>query len=238
MKTKVPTAEEMLAAGVHYGHKSRHWHPKMEKYIHTNHNGVHIVDLYKTREALQKAMEVLFETAKLGKRIIFVGTKEQCKQTIETEAKNSGALYITERWFGGTLTNFDEIKRNRDELVTLKKQMEDGGFKDLTKKERLLISRKIEKLEKMHGGLVGLNDTPGAVVVVDARREKTAVSEANKTGVPIIALVDTNTDPSSIDYTIAGNDDAIKSVALVVRALGEAVAEGSEQALKSKPKEE
>lgn len=233
MKTKVPTAEEMLAAGVHYGHKSRHWHPKMKKYIHSSHENVHIIDLYKTQQKLQEAMEFLVDTAKSGKRVIFIGTKDQCRETVEIEAKNSGALFVTERWFGGTLTNFEQIKKNRDELVALKKQMEEYGFKDSTKKERLLISRKIEKLEKMHGGLVGLNSMPGAIVVIDARREKTAVREANDTNVPVIALVDTNTDPSGVDYIIPSNDDAIKSTALIIRVLAEAVSEGTSEAMKN-----
>lgn len=232
MKTKVPTAEEMLSAGVHYGHKSRHWHPKMKKYIHSSHDNVHIIDLYKTQDKLKEAMEFLVDTAKSGKRVIFIGTKDQCRETVEIEAKNSGALFVTERWFGGTLTNFEQIKKNRDELVELKKKMQEDGFKDSTKKERLLVSRKIEKLEKMHGGLVGLNNMPGALVVIDARREKTAVREANATNVPVIALVDTNTDPSGVDYIIPSNDDAIKSTALIIRVLAEAVSEGTSEAMK------
>lgn len=233
MKTKVPSAEEMLKAGVHYGHKSRHWHPKMKQYIHSSYNKVHIIDLYKTQQKLEEAMQFLVDVAKSGKRIIFVGTKDQCRETLEIEAKNSGALFITERWFGGTLTNFDQIKKTRDELVDLKKKMEENAFGELTKKERLLISRKIEKLEKMQGGLVGLNSMPGALVVIDARREKTAVREANDTNVPVVSLVDTNTDPSGVDYIIPCNDDAIKSTALIIRALAEAVKEGSSEAMKA-----
>jgi len=233
MKTKVPSAEEMLKAGVHYGHKSRHWHPKMKKYIHSSYNKVHIIDLYKTQQKLKEAMQFLVDTAKSGKRVIFVGTKDQCRETLEIEAKNSGALFVTERWFGGTLTNFDQIKKARDELVDLKKKVKENAFAKLTKKERLLISRKIEKLEKMHGGLVGLNNMPGALVIIDARREKTAVREANDTNVPVVSLVDTNTDPSGVDYIIPCNDDAIKSTALIIRVLAEAVSEGSSEAMKS-----
>lgn len=223
---KIPNPQEMLDAGVHFGHQSKHWHPRMEKYIFKKHSGIHVVDLYKTEEKLKTAVDFVTKVASTGKRIIFVGTKPQSKETIEIEAKRSGALFVTERWLGGTLTNFKALKENRDKLVTMKTKMEKGDYKDLTKKERLMISREIEKSEINYGGLVGLSEQPGLVFVVDARREKTAVLECKSMNVPVVSLVDTNTDPSLIDYVIPGNDDAIKSVALITRVIADAVIEG------------
>lgn len=225
-KSITPSVEEMFEAGVHFGHKSRHWHPKMEKFIHSSFKGVHIIDLVKTQSQLKEAQEFLTKVATIGKRVIFVGTKDQAKEIVKNEAKNCGGLYVIQRWFGGTLTNFDEIKKNIDKMVNLKKQMDEGTFNKNTKKERLLIQREIEKLEMQYGGLVGLNDLPGAVVVVDAKREKTAIRECRQTGVPVIAITDTNTNPLGIEYVIPANDDAIKSVAMLVRSLSQAVEEG------------
>ena len=222
----IPTPEEMLKAGVHFGHQKKHWHPGMKMFIHSTYSNVHVLDLFKTEKKLVEAMEFLRSVAAKGQRIIFVGTKPQCKEAIEVAAKESGALYVTERWFGGTLTNFNGIKKNRDKLIELKKKLEERFSEDLTKKERLLISREIEKLEKNYGGLIGLSSLPGAVYIVDARREKTSVSECNKTGVSVVALTDTNTDPSNIDYVIPGNDDAIGSIFLITKVIAEAVLEG------------
>jgi len=226
MKTAIPSAQELLQAGVHFGHQTRRWHPKMDKYIHKKHSGIHVIDLFKTKELLEEAAKFAYETARTGKKVIFVGTKEQVKEVVEIEAKRSGALFVTERWFGGTLTNFERIKDNRQKMLDLKAKMEDGTFKDLTKRERLLISRDIEKLDLSYGGLVGLHEQPGVLFIVDPRKEKTAVKEALLKNVPIIALIDTNTDPTKIDYPIPGNDDAIKSVALITRVIADAILEG------------
>ena len=166
----IPTPQKMMEDGVHFGHQTRHWHPKMAKFIYTKHSNLHIIDLFKTQEKLKEAADFLKSVASKGERIIFIGTKPQCKEAIEIEAKKCGALHVTERWFGGTLTNFKEIKSNRDKLVNYKSKLEKGEYNNLTKKERLLISREIEKLDINFGGLVGLNSMPGAVFVVDARR--------------------------------------------------------------------
>ena len=226
MNIKIPTPEELLQAGVHFGHQKKHWHPKMAEFIYTTHQKVHIIDLFKTYEQLEKAAKKAYSVAREGKKIIFVGTKPQSKDLVKEEALRCGALYVTERWIGGTLTNFDEIKRNRDKLVEYKKGLEEGKYKDLTKKERLMIKRKADKLEVAYGGLVGLTSLPGLLFVVDARRERTAVTEAKRLGIPVIALTDTNTDPTGIDYIIVGNDDAIKSVSIITKVIADAVLQG------------
>lgn len=198
----------------------------MAKFIHKKHASIHVIDLFKTLECLDAALKYIYEVAAEGKKIIFVGTKDQVRETIEIEAKRSGALYVTERWFGGTLTNFDEIRTNRSKMLDLKRKMEEGYFDKHTKRERLLITREIEKLELNYGGLVGLTEKPGVLFIVDPRKERTAVKEANQLNIPVVALIDTNTDPSDIAYPIPGNDDAIKSVALITRLIADAVYEG------------
>lgn len=225
-KYKVPKIKELLDAGVHFGHQVRRWHPKMEKYIFTVKNDVHIIDLEKTEEALKNACEYLYNIASEGGQIIFVGTKRQAGDVILAEAQRSGALYVSQRWLGGTITNLAEIKRSVDKYLSLLKRKEQGGFSMYTKKERLLIDRKIEKLKASVGGLVGIKGTPAALFVIDAKREKTAVAEANSYQVGVVALVDTNTNPAGISYLIPGNDDAIKSIVLITKAIADAVEEG------------
>ncbi len=226
MNINMPTAEDLLKAGVHFGHQKKHWHPKMQQFIYSTHQKVHIIDLFKTIEQLKKAAQAAYDVAKKGEKIIFLATKPQSRELVTAEAKRCGALYVTERWIGGTLTNFEEIKKNRDSLLKYQKGLKEGDYKDLTKKERLMIQRKVEKLKKVYEGLVGLKSLPGLIYVVDARRERTAVAEAQKVGVPVIALTDTNTDPSNIDYVIPGNDDAIKSVSLITKVISDAVFAG------------
>ena len=225
-KYKTPKIEELLDAGVHFGHQTKRWHPKMEPYIFTARKNIHIINLEKTEEQLKKACDFLYETAKRGEQVIFVGTKKQAREVIELESKRCGALYVTERWIGGTITNFKIIKKNIDKLLTLMKRREEGDLEKYTKKERLLIDREIEKLLRNIGGIVNMKGVPGAVLVVDSRREKTAVREAKRFGVPVVGLIDTNSDPSLVDYVIPGNDDAIKSVALLLKAVSDAVEEG------------
>lgn len=232
-KYKVPKIQEMIDAGVHFGHQTKRWHPKMEPYIYTVSKGVHIIDLEKTEEMLRKACDFLYEQASMGKIIVFVGTKKQSKDIIEKEAKRSGALYVNERWVGGTITNFETIKKNIDKLLNYLKNREDGKFSIYTKKERLLIDREIEKLQASYGGISSLKKTPEVLFVVDPKREKTAIREAKKSGVSVVAIVDTNANPKDIDYPIPGNDDAIKSVALIVRAIADAVEEGYKEFGKS-----
>lgn len=226
MKIKTPKIEELFEAGVHIGHQAKRWHPKMEPYLYSVENKVHVFDLEQTHDLLKNASEFLFNTAKKGGQIIFVGTKRQASNVIKAMAKKSGALYVNERWLGGTITNYKTIKRNMDKLVTSVRQREAGELQKYTKKERLLIDREIEKLEKYVGGLVGLRGAPDVLVVIDPRQEKTAVREPLRWKVPVIALVDSNTDPSNVAYPIPGNDDAIKSISLIVNTLAEAVEEG------------
>lgn len=229
-KYKLPTTKDLLNAGVHYGHQVKRWNPEMEKYIYSVVKNIHVIDLVQTEELLKEACEFLYETAKTGKKIIFVGTKKQARDTVANEAKRSGALYITERWLGGTITNFDVIyKNNIKKLIDLKRQKEAGELSRYTKKERLLIDREIERLERYVGGIESLNDVPGALFVIDTKREKTAIKEANIAKVPVVGLVDTNSSPQGIDYLIPGNDDAIKSIVLIVQTLSNAVAAGYEE---------
>ena len=195
----------------------------MEKYIYTAKNGIHIINLEDTFNNLQSSYNFLFDVAKKGGKIIFIGTKKQSKEIIENEAKRCGAFYVTDRWLGGTMTNLEVIRKSIKKFVDLKKGRENGDFEKYTKKERLLIDKKIEKLEKKVGGLVGLNAIPNALFIVDPKREKTAVKEAKYLGVKIVSLIDTNSDVREIDYPIPGNDDAIKSVALLVKVIADSI---------------
>jgi small subunit ribosomal protein S2 len=225
-KLKTPKIEELFDAGVHIGHQARRWHPKMEPYIYSAENKIHVFDLTQTEQLLKEACEFLYETAKKGSQIIFVGTKRQASETVKEAAKRSGALYVTERWLGGTITNFRMIKRNMEKLVSQIKKREEGALAKYTKKERLLIDREIDKLEKYVGGLVSLKGAPSAIVVVDPKKEKTVVREAVKSKIGVVALIDTNSDPSLITYPVPGNDDAIKSISLIMKAFADAVEEG------------
>lgn len=225
-KYKLPKIQEMIDAGVHFGHQAKRWHPKMEPYIYNVIKNVHIIDLEKTEEMLQKACNFLYEQASLGKVIVFVGTKRQSKEVIENEARRSGALYVSERWVGGTITNFDTIKKNIDKLLDYIKGREEGKYSIYTKKERLLIDREIEKLQATYGGISSLKKSPEVLFIIDPKREKTAIREARRSDVPVVSVVDTNANPTEINYPIPGNDDAIKSVALIVRSIADAVEEG------------
>lgn len=220
------TLEELLDAGVHFGHQRRRWHPRMASYIYTEEKGVHILDLAKTREHLIAAAKFLYQTAKDGGTIIFVGTKRQAKDIVEREAQRCGAMFVTERWLGGLLTNFDSVKINMERLNDLTEKREKGELAHYTKKERLEIDRKIKKLETFVGGIKDLKELPDAIVLASARKEQVAVREANRKGIPLVAIVDTNADPRPIDYPIPGNDDARKSLALLFRILADAVLEG------------
>ncbi len=232
-KYKLPKIQEMIDAGVHFGHQAKRWHPKMEPYIYTVSKNVHIIDLEKTEEMLDTACKFLYEQASQGKVIVFVGSKKQVKDIIENEGKRSGALYVNERWVGGTITNFETIKKNIDKLLDYIKGRDEGKFSIYTKKERLLIDREIEKLTATYGGIVSLKKAPDVLFIIDPKREKTAIREAKLTDVPVVSVVDTNANPTIIDYPIPGNDDAIKSVALIVRAIADAVEEGYKEFGKS-----
>ncbi|KKQ51819.1 30S ribosomal protein S2 [Candidatus Woesebacteria bacterium RIFCSPHIGHO2_01_FULL_39_17] len=225
MATKV-SLKELISAGAHFGHQVKRWNPKMAPFIYGEKDGVHIFDLIKTKEKLEEALELLKLASKEGKSILFVGTKKQVKSKIAEVAKDTGAFYVNERWLGGTLTNFDQLLKSVKKLQELKSTMEAGGFKDRTKKERLLIDREIQRLSKFFGGLTGMSKIPDILVVIDIKREKTALSEANAKGVEVVALVDSNCDPTQVDYPISMNDDATRALEYVLGLMGEAILEG------------
>jgi len=220
---------ELLEAGCHFGHQARRWHPRMRPYLYAKREGIHIFDLVKTKEGLEEACQYMYEAAAQGKRICMVATKRQAQAFIRDSAQQAGVAYVTERWLGGTLTNHDQIKSRKDRLTELKRQRETGELKKLTKKEQLLIDREINKLDRFLGGLMIYDDKPEVLFVVDTRREKVAVEEANKAGVKVVGIVDSNADPSGVDYVIPANDDAVKSVQLIVSKITESIIEGKQQ---------
>jgi len=223
---KIPTINQLFDSGVHFGHQVKRWHPTMEKFIYTSKNGIHIINLEKTAEKLEESAKYLHEVAKKGGKIVFVGTKKQSKDIIELEAKRCGAYYVTERWLGGTMTNLEIVKKSVKKLVDFKRGRETNQFDKYTKKERLLIDREVDKLEKKVGGLVGMSSKPVALFIIDPKREKTAIREAKNLGVKVVSLIDTNSDVREIDFPIPGNDDAIKSVAIIVKTIADAIEEG------------
>ncbi len=234
-KIKTPTVEQMLETGVHFGHPVRRKHPRMEKYIYGAENKAHIIDLFQTQELLDKALKFLYQVASQGKQIVFVGTKRQAAEIIGKYAKESGALFVNQRWLGGTLTNFESIKANCNALIKMEEGIKTNAFAHYTKKERLLIERKIEKLNSLIGGIKNIEKYPGALVIVDVKREKTAVREANALGIPVVALVDTNSDPENIDFAVPANDDAMKSIDLMFATFAKVLKDGYEDAKKAKP---
>ena len=214
-----PQVKELLEAGVHFGHQTRRWNPKMKPFIFCARNGIYIIDLQKTVNALEKAKQKVEEVVTRGKSILFVGTKKQAQKVLVDEAKRCNSYYVTERWLGGMLTNFNTIKDSIKKLKDIERMREDGTFEKFTKKERASLDNKAEKLEKVLGGIKDMNFIPGLMVVVDARKEKIAVAEASKLGIPIIGIIDTNADPDPIDFPIAANDDAIKSIRILIKQL-------------------
>lgn len=229
--------EDLLKAGVHFGHLTRRWDPKMKSYIFMERNGIHIIDLQKTMKNLEQAFRTVKEFAASGDPILFVGTKNQAKEILRSEAIRAEMPYIVERWLGGTLTNFSTIKKSIRHLENLEKMMLDGTVDKLTKKERLHIDREIDKMKKVFVGIQDMKKIPCAVFVVDIKKEDIAVREAKKLRIPIIAIVDTNCDPTPIDYPIPGNDDSTKSIAVLSRVIADAVLEGRES-IKAKAIEE
>jgi len=220
-----PQIKELLEAGVHFGHQTRRWNPKMKPFIFAARNGIYIIDLQKTLNALEKARMKVREVVSRGKSILFVGTKKQAKEVIAEEASRCGGFYVTERWLGGMLTNFDTIKNSIKKLKDIERMKSDGTLEKFTKKERAKFEHEAEKLEKVLGGIKEMNFLPGLVIIVDAKKEKIAVAEASKLMIPIIAIIDTNADPDPIDFPIAANDDAIKSIRVLVRSLVDAAVE-------------
>lgn len=218
---------ELLAAGAHFGHITRRWNPKMRPFIFMEKNGIHIVDLKKTQTYIDDACNAISNIATEGKGILFVGTKKQAKEIIEEEAKRCGAYYVTERWLGGMLTNFSTIRRSVRRYTNIEKMETDGTFDNLPKKERLMLMREKEKLQRVLGGVVEMGRLPGAVFIVDIKKDHLAVSEANKLNIPVFAIVDTNCDPDLVDYLMPANDDASKSIQLITSKIADAVMEGN-----------
>lgn len=222
----VVSMKQLLEAGVHFGHQTRRWNPKMAPYIFTERNGIYIIDLQKTVKKLNEAYMFVRDISAEGKDILFVGTKKQAQDSIKEEAINCGMPYVNARWLGGMLTNFRTIRRRIDRLNQLRKMSEDGTFDLLPKKEVIKLRLEIEKLEKFLGGIQDMKRIPGAMFIVDPRKERIAVAEAKKLGIPIVAIVDTNCDPDEIDAVIPGNDDAIRAVKLIAQTMAAAVIEG------------
>jgi small subunit ribosomal protein S2 len=220
------TLEQLLAAGVHFGHQTRRWNPKMRQFIFAERSGIHIIDLQKTLRQLQVAQELVRQVVMRGDTVLFVCTKRQLAGIVKAEAERCGAMYITERWLGGLLTNFQTAKKQLRRMKELETGSEAGGeFENYTKKEQLMMSRERDKLTKYLGGIKNMTRIPGLMFVVDSKKERIAVNEANKLGIPIVAVVDTNADPDLITVPIAGNDDAIRSVELIARAIADTIAE-------------
>ncbi len=220
---------ELLEAGVHFGHQTRRWNPKMQKFIFTERNGIHIIDLRKTLDRLVAAVEAVREVVLAGERVLFVCTKRQLRSIIEQEAEQCGAFYVTERWLGGMLTNFQTIRKQIRRLKELERGQEESAFEFYTKKERLLLDRERVKLNKYLSGVKDMTRLPGAMFVVDVKREAIAVREAGRLGIPVIAITDTNANPDLVEYPVPGNDDAIRSVGLITQAVARSVQEASAQ---------
>jgi len=215
--------QDLLEAGVHFGHQRSRWNPKMKRFIFTERNGIHIIDLQKTVHSLNAARQAIREVTLAGDRVLFVCTKRQLRMIVEQEATKAGSFYVTERWLGGMLTNFATIRKQIRRLKELERGLAEGAYEFYTKKEQLLLQREKDKLEKYLGGVKEMGRLPGALFVVDAKKELIAVKEANKLGIPVIAITDTNADPDLIDYPIPGNDDAIRSVSLIAGSLAAAI---------------
>lgn len=224
----VVNMKELLETGVHFGHRTRKWNPRMKPFIFTERNSIHIIDLQQTLESLQEAYVLIRDTVAAGGSILFVGTKRQAQEAIEQEANRCGMPYVNARWLGGTLTNWRTIRSRIDELDELQRRRDEGDFERLIKKEALTLTRRIAKLEERLGGIRHMKSVPELVFVVDVKREETAIHESNLLGIPVIALVDTNCDPGGVDYVIPSNDDAIRAIKLLSATVANAVIEGLE----------
>ena len=222
----VISMKQLLEAGVHFGHQTRRWNPKMAPYIFTERNGIYIIDLQKTVKKVDEAYNFLRDVAESGETILFVGTKKQAQEAVKDEAIRSGMFYVNERWLGGMLTNFQTIQKRIKRLCELEEMEENGTFEVLGKKEVLSLRHEMERLQKFLGGIKTMNKLPGALFIIDPRKERIAVAEAHKLGIPIVATVDTNCDPDEIDYLIPANDDAIRAVKLLAGKMADAVLEG------------
>src|SRR5687767_10556470 len=226
-----PSLEQLLEAGVHFGHQTRRWNPKMRRFIFAERNGIYIIDLQKTLRQLELAQKLVRDVVMRGDNVLFVCTKRQLKAIVQEQADRCNAMHVTERWLGGLLTNFQTVKKQIRRMKELQKGGEEGGeFENYTKKEQLMLSREREKLEKNLAGIRNMSRLPGLLFVIDSKKEKIAVNEANKLGIPIVGIVDTNADPDQITVPIAGNDDAIRSVELVTKAIADSIAEARREA--------
>jgi small subunit ribosomal protein S2 len=224
----VISMKQLLEAGVHFGHQTRRWNPKMDRYIFTERNGIYIIDLQKTVKKVEEAYNFVRELASTGGSMLFVGTKKQAQDSVKDEAERCGMYYINSRWLGGTLTNFQTIQKRIDRLHKLEAMEVDGTFEVLPKKEVIILRKEKDRLEKFLGGIKNMKKLPSALFVVDPRKERIAIAEARKLGVPIVAIVDTNCDPDEIDYVIPGNDDAIRAVKLLTAKVADAILEGNQ----------
>jgi len=226
---------QLLDAGVHFGHQTKRWHPKMKRFIFGSRAGIYIIDLEQTEQHLKAACEFLEEVAAKGQQVLFVGTKKQAKPLLEAQAQRAQMPYVVNRWLGGTMTNFQTIKRNIDLMRELRKQRADGFFERISKKDAKHLGRKLERLEESFSGLTELERLPGCLFIVDTKREDIAVREANRLKIPIVAICDTNTDPDSVTYPIPGNDDAIRSIKLIVSIIAESIIAGRRRFATAQP---
>ena len=224
---KASSIQELLKSGAHFGHLTRRWNPKMKEFIFMPRNGIHIIDLKKTREYFQEALDEISKLARAGKTILFVGNKKQAQDIIKTEAIRCGMPFVTHRWLGGMLTNFSTVRKSISRMEEIEKMKEDGTFDELTKKEGLMLDREREKLEQTLGGIANMNRLPGAVFVVDTIKESIAINEAVKLNIPIAAIVDTNSDPDIPDYIIPANDDSARTIQLITSLVADAIIEGN-----------
>ncbi len=232
------TQQELLDAGVHFGHLTRKWNPKMAPYIFMEQNGIHIIDLKKTEAKLEEAKVAAKNIARSGRRILFVATKKQAKEIVAELSGNANMPFVTERWLGGMLTNFQTVRKSIKRMQGIDKMSNDGTFERINKKERLMLDRERAKLKSVLGGIEDMTKLPGALFIVDVKREHIAIAEAQRLGIPTIALVDTSSDPTVVDFPIPGNDDASKSIQLIVTEIANAIAEGSAERKREKSEEE
>jgi small subunit ribosomal protein S2 len=232
------TQQDLLEAGVHFGHLTRKWNPKMAPYIFMEQNGIHIIDLKKTESKLEEAKAAAKNIARSGRRVLFVATKKQAKEIVAEEAKRANMPITTERWLGGMLTNFQTVRKSIKRMQNIDKMATDGTFERINKKERLMLDREKAKLNMILGGIEDMTKLPGAIFIIDVKREHIAVSEATRLGIPTIALVDTNSDPTVVDYSIPGNDDASKSIQLIAREIADAIIEGTMERKREKSEDE
>ncbi len=228
------TTKELLDAGVHFGHLTRKWNPQMAPFIFMEKNGIHIIDLNKSLKHLEEAAAALQNIVRSGRKVMFVATKKQAKEVVETEAKKLKMPFVTERWLGGMLTNFATIRKSLKKMQSIDKLMKDEAYQNMAKRERLMITREREKLERVLGGIADLNRLPAALFVIDIKREHIAVAEAAKLNIPVFAMVDTNSDPNQVDYPIPANDDAFKSISLITSYISASMEEGLNERKKDK----